>query len=349
MSAQPTGVALAVGAMAIIQLGIALSEPLLHELGPAGLVTLRLLVAAAVLVLLTRPTLRGRARADLWSAIALGACAGVQTLAFFAAIERIPLGVAVAIEFLGPLAVGLAGSRRRLAAVWVAAAAAGVALLTLGPGGGGLDAAGLALAGGAAVGWAGYIVLTKRVGAAWSGLEGLAVALAVAAVLTLGPGVATSGSDLLDPSVLIAAAGLALLVPLVPFALEMLALRRLPASRFGIVMSLEPAIAALLGFALLGQRLGLAALAAIALILLASAGATLSSPARNKPRRRASWRAWSSARSPSASSPRHSVSPRAVAPTTSRPPRRRRAAVTRSPSPTTPSPPRASRSPSATR
>ena len=278
-AAQPTGVALAVGAMATIQLGIALSEPLLHELGPAGLVTLRLLVAAAVLCVLTRPALRGRARADLWSAIALGVCAGAQTLAFFAAIDRIPLGVAVAIEFLGPLAVGLAGSRRRLDALWVAAAAAGVGLLTLGPSGG-LDALGVALAGGAAVGWAGYIVLTKRVGARWSGLEGLAVALAVAAVLTLGPGVATSGAELVDPSVLAVGAGLALLVPLAPFSLEMLALRRLPAAVFGIVMSLEPAIAALLGFALLGQRLGLAALAAIALILVASAGATLSASAR---------------------------------------------------------------------
>jgi inner membrane transporter RhtA len=276
-TAQPTGVALAVGAMATIQLGIALSEPLLHELGPAGVVTLRLFVAAAVLWPLTRPALRGRVRADLWAAIALGVCAAAQTLAFFAAMDRIPLGVAVAIEFLGPLSVGLAGSRRRLDALWVAAAAAGVALLTLGPGGSGLDAVGLALAGVAAVCWAGYIVLTKRVGARWSGLEGLAVALAVAAGLTLGPGVATAGAVLVDPAVLAAGAGLALLVPLAPFALEMLALRRLPAAVFGIVMSLEPALAALLGFALLGQRLGLAAVAAIGLILVASAGATLSS------------------------------------------------------------------------
>ena len=279
-TAQPTGVALAVAAMAIIQLGIALSEPLLHQLGPAGVVTLRLLAAAALLWPLTRPALRGRARADLWSAIALGVCVAAQTLAFFAAIDRIPLGVAVAIEFLGPLSVGLAGSRRRLDTLWVAAAAAGVALLTLGPGAGGLDALGLALAGGSAVGWAGYIVLTKRVGARWSGLEGLAVALAVAALLTLGPGVAAAGTELIEPAVLAAGVGLALLAPLAPFALEMLALRRLPAAVFGIVMSLEPAIGAVLGFALLGQRLGLAAVAAIGLILVASAGATLSSSGR---------------------------------------------------------------------
>jgi inner membrane transporter RhtA len=146
--------------------------------------------------------------------------------------------------------------------------------------GGGLDSSGLALAGGAAICWAGYIVLTKRVGARWSGLAGLAVALAVAAVLTLGPGVATAGTELVDPTVLVAGVGLALLAPLAPFALEMLALRRLPAAVFGFVMSLEPAIGALLGFALLGQRLGLAAVAALALILVASAGATLSASGR---------------------------------------------------------------------
>jgi inner membrane transporter RhtA len=272
LAPQPTGVALAVGAMGIIQLGIALSEPLLHEVGPAGVVALRLLVAAAVLWPITRPALRGRARADLWAAVALGVCSGAQTLAFFAALGRIPLGVAVAIEFLGPLSVGLAGSRRRLDGLWVAAAAAGVALLTLGPGGGELDPAGLALAGIAAVCWAGYIVLTKRVGARWTGLEGLAVSLAVAAGLTLGPGVATAGAALVEPGVLAAGAGLSLLAPLTPYALEMLALRRLPAGVFGVVMSLEPAIGALLAFALLGQRLGPAAVAAIGLILVASVG-----------------------------------------------------------------------------
>jgi inner membrane transporter RhtA len=274
----PSGVGLAVGAMGIIQLGIALSEPLMHEVGPTGIVALRLLVAAAVLWPLTRPALRGRASCDLWAAIALGACCGAQTLAFFAALDRIPLGVAVTIEFLGPLAVGLAGSRRPRDAVWVAAAATGVALLTLG--GGGLDAAGLALAAGAACCWAGYILLTKRVGARWTGLEGLAVSLAVAAALTFGPGVATAGADLVDADVLLAGAGLAILAPLAPYALEMLALRRLPAGAFGVLMSLEPAIGAVLGFALLGERLGLAALAAIALILVSSAGATVSASRR---------------------------------------------------------------------
>ena len=275
-SPQPTGVLLAVGAMAVIQLGVALSEPLLHEIGAAGVGALRLLVAAAVLWPLTRPAVRGRARRDLWAAIALGTCCGVQTLAFFAALDRIPLGVAVTIEFLGPLAVGLAGSRRRLDGVWIALVAAGVALLTLGHGtDGALDPLGVALAGVAAVGWAGYITLTKRVGARWGGLEGLTVALAVAAALMLAPGVATAGGALVDPEVLLAGAGLAVLAPLIPYSLEMLALRRMPAGLFGVLMSLEPAIGAALGFALLGQGLGASAVAAIGLILAASVGATV--------------------------------------------------------------------------
>jgi inner membrane transporter RhtA len=268
--------ALAVGAMGIIQLGIALSEPLFAQVGPTGVVALRLAVAAAVLWPLTRPTVRGRDRADLRAAIWLGVCSGAQTLAFFAAIDRIPLGVAVTIEFLGPLGVAVAGSRRRLDALWILLVAAGVALLMLGHGAGaGLDPVGIALAGAAAAGWAGYVVLTKRVGTRWAGLEGLAVSLAVAAALALGPGIATAGTALIDPKVLAAGAGLALLAPLAPYVLEMQALRRLPSARFGIVMSLEPAIGAALGFALLGQHLSVTAIVAIALILSASIGATL--------------------------------------------------------------------------
>jgi inner membrane transporter RhtA len=141
--------------------------------------------------------------------------------------------------------------------------------------GAGLDPVGIALAGAAAAGWAGYVVLTKRVGTRWAGLEGLAVSLAVAAALALGPGIATAGTALIDPKVLAAGAGLALLAPLAPYVLEMQALRRLPSARFGIVMSLEPAIGAALGFALLGQHLSVTAIMAIALILSASIGATL--------------------------------------------------------------------------
>jgi inner membrane transporter RhtA len=305
LSSQPAGVALAVGAMSSIQLGIALSEPLLHEVGAAGIVSLRLLMAAALLWVLTRPVVRGRSGADVRVAIALGVCCGAQTFAFFAALDRIPLGVAVTIEFLGPLGVALAGSRRGRDAAWVALAGAGVALLTLGPGSGGLDPLGVALAAVAACCWAGYITLTKRVGARWSGLDGLAVSLAVAAALTIAPGVATAGTALVDPEVLLAGAGLALLLPLAPYSLEMLALRQLPTAVFGLLMSLEPAIGAALGFVLLGQDLGVAAILAVGLVVAASAGATLSAlppgtsagPASRRPlARRARWAAAARAR-----------------------------------------------------
>ena len=257
---------------------------------PPALVTLRLLVAAAVLWPLTRPALRGRARADLWTAIALGVCAGAQTLAFFAAIDRIPLGVAVAIEFLGPLSVGLAGTRRRLDTLWVAAAAAGVALLTLGPGARRARPA--------------RPRACRRLGRRLGRLHRAHQARRRALERARGPrrrarrgrradaraGRRHGGHRADRSAVLAAGAGLALLAPLAPFALEMLALRRLPAGVFGVVMSLEPAIGALLGFALLGQRLGPAAIAAIGLILVASAGATLSSSRRGTSSARANRR-----------------------------------------------------------
>jgi inner membrane transporter RhtA len=273
-----SGLALAIASMVTIQLGAALSEPLFDRVGPSGLVTLRLVLAAAMLWPLARPRLRGRSGPDLGSAVALGACSGVLTLAFFESIARIPLGVAVTIEFLGPLGVALAGSRRPRDVVWVALAGSGVAMLTLGHGAGGpLDPLGVAFAVVAACCWAGYILLTKRVGAQWAGLQGLAVSLAVAATVTLPVGIAAGGAELLAPAVLLAGLGLALLMPLLPYAFELIALRRLPTALFGVVMSLEPAIAALLGFIVLGQHLAAAGVAAIAMVSTASAGAALDS------------------------------------------------------------------------
>src|SRR5918994_1033528 len=225
--------------MTTIQLGAALSEPLLDRVGPGGTVALRLALAALILWPFVRPPLLGRTRADLGAAVALGACSGLLTLAFFEAIARIPLGVAVTIEFLGPLGVALAGSRHARDVAWVVVAGAGVALLTLGDGAGEpLDATGVALAGVAAAGW-----------------------------------------ELIAPGVLLAGVGLALLIPLLPFAFELVALRRLPTALFGVIMSLEPAIAALLGFLILDQGLAVAGVAAIAMVVVASAGATLSSRA----------------------------------------------------------------------
>jgi inner membrane transporter RhtA len=277
-SGRAAGIGLAVAAMTSVQLGVALSDPLFDRIGPSGIVTLRLAFAALLLWPFARPRLRGRSAVDLGAAVALGCCTGLLTLCFFEAVSRIPLGVASTIEFLGPLGVALAGSRRPLDVAWVALAGAGVAILTLGDGAGGpLDAAGVAFAGLAGLGWAGYIVLTKRVGARWAGLEGLAISLAVAALITLPFGIAGGGGELVAPGVLLAGLGLALLVPLLPFAFELIALRRLPTALFGVIMSLEPAIAALLGFLILGQHLAVAGVVAIAMVSIASAGATLGS------------------------------------------------------------------------
>ena len=272
-----SGVVLAIGSISIIQLGAALSEPLFDRIGPSGTVVLRLVFAALILWPFVRPRLRGRSRADLTAAVALGVCSAALTLAFFEAISRIPLGVAVTIEFLGPLGVALAGSRRVRDVVWVGLAAGGVALLTLGDGTGepiALAGVGFALISGCC--WAAYIVLTKHVGARWQGFEGLSVSLAVAALVALPFGIGGAGTDLLQPGVLLAGVGLALLMPLIPYALELESLRRLPTALFGVIMSLEPAIAALLGFLILGQGLAVSGVAAIAMVVVASAGATLS-------------------------------------------------------------------------
>src|SRR5215208_5540257 len=271
-----SGIALAVASMSTIQLGAALSEPLFDRVGPAGVVALRLGIAALVLWPFARPRIRGRSPEDLAAAVALGGCSGLLTLAFSEAIARIPLGVAVTIEFLGPLGVALAGPRHRRDVAWVLLAGAGVALLTLGHGAGEpLDAAGVALAAVAAACWAGYILLTKRVGARWAGLEGLSVSLCVAALVTLPTGVAAGGAELVEPEVVLAGIGLALLIPLLPFMFELVALRRLPTALFGLIMSLEPAIAALLGFLILEQGLALSGAIAIGMVSVASAGATL--------------------------------------------------------------------------
>ena len=279
LAARAPGVALAVASMTTLQLGAALSEPLWDRIGPSGLVALRLVLAALILWPFARPVLRGRSREDLGAAVALGACSGVLTVAFFEAIARIPLGVAVTIEFLGPLGVALAGSRHARDVAWVLLAGAGVALLTLGDGAGEpLDPVGIAFAVLAALCWAGYILLTKRVGARWAGLEGLSISLAVAALVVLPVGVAVAGTELLVPEVILAGAALALLTPLLPFVFELIALRRLPTALFGVIMSLEPAIAALLGFLILDQGLAVSGIVAIAMVSIASAGATLASP-----------------------------------------------------------------------
>ncbi len=270
-------VGLCVGSMTSVQLGAALSERVFDRLSPSGVVALRLLFAGVLLLVATRPNLRGRRRSEIGAVFLLGAVTGLLTLCFFEAIARIPLGIASAIEFLGPLTVALVGSRTRRDVLWIALAASGIALFALGnPVHGSLDPAGVAFALVAAFCWGLYIVLTQRVGGTFPGLQGLAISIATAAIVTLPFAIAVDGTRLATPGLLPIMVGLSILVPLLPFALEMAALRRLSSHVFGLLMSLEPVIGAIFGFLIIHQRIRPTGLVAIALIVTASAGTTAS-------------------------------------------------------------------------
>jgi len=261
-----------VAAIVSAQLGSAVAKFLFAALDPLATVSLRTAFAALILLAVWRPHLRGRPRADLLAALALGVTLAGLSLSFYAALERIPLGVAMTLEFAGPLGVALVGSRRRLDLLWGVLAAAGI--LVLSPLGGTVDPLGAALAllGGAF--WAAYILLSARIGQAIPGGGGLALAMAVAAVVTLPFGLAAGGQVVADSRVLLAALGVGLLSSVIPFSLELEALRRIPVHVFGLLMSLEPAIAALVGLVVLGELLGLREIAAIGLVVTASIGAT---------------------------------------------------------------------------
>ena len=257
--------------MACVQLGAALSTHLFTALTPAGSAWLRLAMAGAILLAATRPPIRRLPRPALGGALLLGATTGVLMLMYIEAIARIPLGTASAIEFLGPLTVAAARSRRPIALVWPALALAGVVALTQ-PWAGRLNLVGAGFAFGAAAGWAGYILLTQRVGAQIDGLQGLAISLTAAAVVTA-PFGARAAIHGLTPSIAAAGLGLAVLVPLLPFALELLAMRRMPLAAFGTLMALEPGIATLLGLALLTQVPDVLQVVGIAFVVLAGIGA----------------------------------------------------------------------------
>ena len=241
---------------------------LFDELGPAGAAFLRLAFAAIILWAIWRPRLAG----DLRLAGAFGVALGLMNWSFYEAIDRIPLAVAVTIEFAGPLLVAVIGSRRPLDVVWVALAAAGIVLL-VGPGGGSVDPVGVGFALVAAVCWMAYIYLSKRTGAAFPGGSGLAIAMAVGALIVLPAGVIQADGALVEPDLLGSALVVALLSSVLPYSLELEALRRLPEAVFGVLMSLDPAIAALVGFVALDQDLGARDLVAIAMVVVASAGA----------------------------------------------------------------------------
>ena len=265
-------VVLVLAAIGSVQFGAAVAKLLFDEIGVGGTVFLRVALAALVLGLIWRPAVRGRGRRDLWLGAVFGLALAGMNLSFYSALDRIPLGIAVTFEFVGPLGVAVAGSRRALDLLWVGLAAAGILLLS-DFGSADLDALGIALALLAGGFWAAYILLGVRVGRVFPGAEGLTLAMVVAAVLLFPVGVGTAGAGLLVPWILAAALAVAILSSAIPYSLELEALRRLPADVFGVLMSLEPAVASLAGYLLLDETLAAREIVAILLVVAASAGA----------------------------------------------------------------------------
>jgi inner membrane transporter RhtA len=267
-----TSTGLVLGSIVSVQSGAAVATTLFDQVGPAGAVLLRTLFAALALCIVWRPSLRGHTRPELRLVVLLGAALAAMNLTFYAALDRIPLGLAVTFEFVGPLAVAIVGSRRPADLAWAGIAAGGIALLSPGIGAS-LDATGVALALLAGAFWAAYILLTARIGRAFERGDGLALAMSVSTVLLLPGGIVGGGGDLLDAGVLAVGVAVALMSSAIPYSFELEALRRLPENTFGVLMSLEPAVAALAGLAFLGQALSGREVGAIALVVIASAGA----------------------------------------------------------------------------
>jgi inner membrane transporter RhtA len=263
---------LVLAAVSSVQLGGAFAKTLFDEIGPGGAAFLRVLFAAIVLAALWRPAVRGLSRGQWQLAVAYGFVLVAMNLTFYEALDRIPLGIAVTFEFVGPLGVAVAGSRRPLDLLWVALAAAGIILLS-DFGGADLDGVGVALALLAGCFWAAYILLAARVGRAFEGAHGLAIGMCAGALLLLPFGLADAGSDLISGEALAIGLAVAVLSSVIPYSLELEALRRMPAGVFGVLMSLEPAAAALAGFIVLDEGLATNEVIAIALVVAASAGA----------------------------------------------------------------------------
>ncbi|MFI9388855.1 EamA family transporter [Kutzneria sp. NPDC052558] len=268
-SVPPTGLLL--GGIISVQFGAALAKGLFPVVGAAGAAGVRLAFAAVVLLVVWRPSLR-LSRRQWLVVLGYGAVLGLMNLSFYEALQRLPLGIAVTIEFLGPLAIALAGSRRWLDVLWALLAAAGVALLA--DLGGDASLVGILFALGAAVCWASYILLGAKLGEHTAGGSGLAVGMAVGALVIAPFGVAEAGPALADPAILLIGLGVALLSSVIPYSLELEALRKIPPRLFGVLMSVEPAVAALAGVLVLGESLHPAQWLAIMCVVTASAGAT---------------------------------------------------------------------------
>lgn len=252
--------------------GAALAVTLFPQVGPLGMVTLRLAFSALILLAVFRPGVRARTGADWMTVLGFGLVLAAMNVLFYLALERLPLGATVTIEVLGPLVLSVVTGRRASGWLWAILAFAGVALL----GRGGLevlDPWGVLFAVLAGAAWAGYILLSARTGRSFARLDGLAIAMGIGAVVTLPFGAVAAGAALLVPAVLATGLAVAILSSAIPYGLELLALRRLPAAVFSILMSLSPAMAGLAGFVILHQALDALDVVAIALVVIASMGA----------------------------------------------------------------------------
>jgi inner membrane transporter RhtA len=264
------------GGIASVQFGAAFANRLFDQAGPGGVVFLRLILSALMLTIVVRPSLRGRTRSDLAAVLAYGLILGTMNWSFYESLARLPIGVAVTLEFTGPLAVAIAGSHRLLDLVWVALAGGGVVLLALRGEMHGISALGVLFALIAGALWAGYILVSKRVGRTFAQLDGLAIALCIGTVVVVPVGIVQGGSALLRPEVIAGGVAVALLSSIIPYSLELTALRRLSAATFGLLMSLEPAVAAVAGVIVLSQELHAVTVVAIVMVVAASVGTTLS-------------------------------------------------------------------------
>ncbi|MET0863164.1 MAG: EamA family transporter [Nakamurella sp.] len=265
-----SGAAMAIASMLCVQLGLAASVGLFDQIGPDGAAWLRLAWAGVLLFAIVRPRPSSFTRSSFLTCVALGVVTAALTMLFMAAVARLPLATASALEFLGPLGVAVARGRRA-SKVWPALAGIGVLLLTE-PWQGSADLIGVLFALAAAACWAAYILLTQRVGDDVSGINGLAISMPVAGVIAtivVGP----SAIGMLTWQLLLVGLGLAVLLPVVPFTLELLALRRLTSAAFGTLMCLEPALAVMIGLVVLGQRPGVLPLLGIGFVVIAGIGA----------------------------------------------------------------------------
>ncbi|MCM3613996.1 EamA family transporter [Microbacterium enclense] len=276
---QGSAAALVLVGLACQEVGASFAVMLFPETGPLGIVMLRLVFSALLLLLIARPRLRGHTAVAWRSVIGFGVVLASMNGLFYLALARLPLGVTVTIEVLGPLTLSILTATGLARWLWAGLALAGV--VALGAGGWDrLDLLGVVFALGAAVSWALYILASARVGREFPRLDGLALAMAVGAVIVLPFGVWQAGSALLRVDILALGAAVALLSSTIPYALELVALRRLPASAFAILMSLGPATASVAGFLLLGQHLSWLEIAGIALVIAASIGAVLAAARR---------------------------------------------------------------------